>query len=93
MAKTGLVKAIYREGTLQLLEPVDLPEGIEVWIEVQIIPQARTEAVSLPQAIQPGPIYPTHPQPSETLTRLIGLVAVGGDALKDSEALYDADWN
>ncbi|HEV8714880.1 MAG TPA: hypothetical protein VGX03_18875 [Candidatus Binatia bacterium] len=41
---------------------------------------------------QHRPLYPTRPQPPETLTRLIGLVAVGGDALADSEALYDADW-
>jgi hypothetical protein len=38
-------------------------------------------------------VYPTRPQPPETLTRLIGLVAIGGDALADSEALYDADWH
>ncbi len=42
---------------------------------------------------QRGPWYPTRPQPPETLTRLIGLVAIGGDALADSEALYDADWH
>jgi hypothetical protein len=42
---------------------------------------------------QDGPWYPTRPQPPETLTRLIGLVAIGGDALADSEALYDADWH
>ena len=39
----------------------------------------------------PGFLYPTRPQPSESLARLIGLVAVGGDALAESEALYDAD--
>ena len=42
---------------------------------------------------QGGPWYPTRPQPPETLTRLIGLAAIGGDALADSEALYDADWH
>jgi hypothetical protein len=42
---------------------------------------------------QRGFLYPTRPQPPETLTRLRGLVAVGGDALADSEALYDVDWH
>ena len=42
---------------------------------------------------QPVFLYPTRPQPPETLTRLIGLVAIGGDALADAEALYDADWH
>ena len=40
-----------------------------------------------------GPLYPTHPQPPASLARLIGLVAIGGDALSDSETLYDADWD
>ena|SRR2546426_6651025 len=44
-------------------------------------------------AAQRGPLYPTRPQPPERLARLIGLVAIGGDALADSEALYDADWH
>jgi hypothetical protein len=41
---------------------------------------------------QHGLLYPTRPQPPETLTQLVGLVALGGDALADSEALYDVDW-
>lgn len=44
-------------------------------------------------AVRRGLLYPTRPQSPETLTRLIGLVAIGGDALADSEALYDADWH
>lgn len=31
------------------------------------------------------------PAPPETLLRLMGVVALGGDALADSEALYDDD--
>lgn len=91
MAPGERVKAIYREGMLQLLEPVDLPEGTEVWIEFQVTPQPK-ETAPPRRPIQSGLTYPTRPQPPETLTRLIGLVAVGGDALADSEALYDADW-
>lgn len=32
-----------------------------------------------------------HPVPADTLLPLTGLVALGGDALEDSEALYDLD--
>ena len=49
-------------------------------------PQLEQEA-----PIPRGPLYPTCPQPPESLTRLTGLVAIGGDALAESEALYDAD--
>jgi hypothetical protein len=50
--------------------------------------QGRTEV-----AIRRVPLYPTRPQSPEMLTQLIELVALGGDALADSEALYDADWH
>jgi predicted DNA-binding antitoxin AbrB/MazE fold protein len=83
MAQPELVRAIYREGALQLAEPLDLPEGVEVWVKVRLKPQPKTEAVSRPRAIHPGPRYPTRSQSPETLARLIGLFAVGGDALKD----------
>ena len=93
MIQTASVRAIYRDGTLQLLEPVDLPEGAEVWIALRVVePQPRTQTPSPHGVGQRGLSYPTRPQPPETLVRLIGLVAVGGNALADSEALYDADW-
>lgn len=91
MAQTEVVKAIYRNGMLQLLEPVDLPEGVEVWVELQVTPQPRTGKAPSQRIAQQGPSYPVRPQPPETLKRLIGLVSIGGDALADSEALYDAD--
>ena len=57
----------------------------------------RDESSGQPQEQEPAarhvPLYPTRPQPAETLNRLIGLIAIGGDALADSEALYDADWH
>jgi predicted DNA-binding antitoxin AbrB/MazE fold protein len=91
VTSTGWVKAIYRDGRLQLLEPIDLPEGAEVWVELQVGPQPVAEATRRWESVERGPVYPTRDQPPETLARLIGLVAVGGDALADSEALYDAD--
>jgi len=38
------------------------------------------------------PLYPTRSQPLSLLDPLIGSMPAGGDALKDSEALYDKDW-
>ena len=37
------------------------------------------------------PVYPARFVPAERLDALTGVVNVGGDALADSEALYDAD--
>jgi hypothetical protein len=37
------------------------------------------------------PVYPTRFVPAERLDALTGVVNIGGDALADSEALYDAD--
>jgi len=93
MARTARVKAIYQNGMLQLLEPLALPEGMEVWVELLFRPQSAVEPGPFWPARQPEPSYPIRPQPPETLARLIGLLAVGGDALADSEALYDADWH
>ena len=91
VTSTGWVKAIYRDEILQLLEPVDLPEGAEVWVALQVGPQPMAEAAPRRECVERGPLYPTCHQPPETLARLIGLVAAGGEALDDSEALYDAD--
>ena len=94
MAKTELVKAIYKKGTLELLDSVRLPEGAEVWVSFRVAqPHSEEGAASASSAMQQESPYPTRPQPPETLARLVGVVDVGGDALADSEASYDADWN
>ncbi len=94
MAKNELVKAIYRKGTLELSQPVQLPEGAEVWISLRVAePYGAKEEASASSPLDQHFPYPTRPQPSETLARLVGLVDIGGDALADSEASYDADWN
>lgn len=77
------VKAVYRQGVLELLEPVYLPEGTEVWVELLAASHSNEESNSLSAVC---------PQPPETLLKLVGLVSVGGDAVADSEALYDTDW-
>jgi hypothetical protein len=83
MTPQQIVRAVYHAGTLQLLEPVDLPDGVEVQIVVPGRQAFGTQAS--------GPLYPLRPHPPDTLGRLGGVIAVGGDALRDSEALYDGD--
>jgi predicted DNA-binding antitoxin AbrB/MazE fold protein len=78
------VRAIHHDGVLRLLDPIELPEGARVRLLVQLMPADATE-VEL--------VYPTRLVPAERLDYLTGLVEVGGDALADSEALYDPDWN
>jgi predicted RNase H-like HicB family nuclease len=38
------------------------------------------------------PPFPMRPHPLSSLEPLIGTMPSGGDALQDSEALYDEDW-
>jgi predicted DNA-binding antitoxin AbrB/MazE fold protein len=79
MTQRKVVRAIYHEGSLQLLEPVDLPEGVELQITVPMSDTMETTPSAL--------VYPTRPQSSETLSRLCSLIAIGGDALVESEIL------
>jgi Protein of unknown function DUF104 len=82
MTQQKVVRAIYHDGTLQLLEPVDLPDGVELQI---IIPVGDTR-----ETAPSGAVYPTRPSDPDVLRQLCGLIAVGGDALVDSEVLDDA---
>jgi predicted DNA-binding antitoxin AbrB/MazE fold protein len=75
---------VHRDGTLKLLDPLELPEGAQVRLFVQFVPPDETE-VEL--------VYPTCLVSAERLDRLTGLVELGGHALADSEALYDPDRN
>jgi hypothetical protein len=36
-------------------------------------------------------LYPNRPLPRHTLRAISGMASLGGDALADSEALYDSD--
>lgn len=83
METATLVRAIHREGVLELLDDVSLPEGAQVSVLVfdKAIGEAREPTIA--------DRSPKGLVPIEWLDRLTGVVAVGGDALADSEALYD----
>ena len=78
------VRAIHRDGALKLLDPLKLPEGAQVRLLVRFV---------LPDETDVELVYPTRLVPAERLNSLTGLVELGGDALADSEALYDPDRN
>jgi hypothetical protein len=82
MTQHQVVRAIYHAGTLQLLEPVDLPEGVELQVTLPVVDARQTPTA--------GPASPTRPADPDGLRQLCGLIAVGGDALVDSEVLDDA---
>jgi predicted DNA-binding antitoxin AbrB/MazE fold protein len=81
------VPAVYEKGVLRLLEPLDLPEHSKLTVTVKVS-KVHEEA----RACRPRAQYPTRPQPLSLLRPLIGSMPAGGDALGDSEALYDEDW-
>jgi predicted DNA-binding antitoxin AbrB/MazE fold protein len=80
---TVTVPAVYENGVLRLLRPVDLPEHAEV--EVTIAPVEESAQTTTSRRFR----YPTRSRPLGTLGAVSGVVSLGGDALKDSEALYD----
>jgi predicted DNA-binding antitoxin AbrB/MazE fold protein len=82
------VRAIHHDGVLRLLDPLELPEGAQVRLFVQLVPPDLTSEIPATKLV-----YPNRLVSAERLDNLTGLVEVGGDALADSEALYDPDWN
>ena len=80
--KCTQVRAVHHHGILELLDPLELPEGAQVQVIIQSIS---------PDVSNVRLAYPTRLVPAKDLDRLTALVQVGGDALADSEALYDTD--
>lgn len=78
------VRAVHQDGVLKLLDPLELPEGAQVNVVI-LLPFPVQEDRPHPMEF----IYPTRLVSAKKLDGLTGLVAVGGDALADSEALYD----
>jgi hypothetical protein len=81
------VRAVHRHGVLRLLDDLELPEGAQVWLSIESVLPDATETPTPPL------VHPTRFVPADRLDALTGLIEVGGDALADSEALYDPDWN
>jgi len=80
------VRAIYQNGILRLLDPLKLPEGAQVRLQISLASSDVSD-----KAWATAFVYPTRSVPVERLDSLTGLVAIGGDALADSEALYDPE--
>jgi hypothetical protein len=75
-------RAVYRQGVLELLDALHLPDGAQVQLTIQPLSgEAPVDKLT----------FPTRFMPAKALDRWTALVALGGDALADSEALYDAD--
>jgi len=73
------IQAVYEKGRLRLLKPIDLPEGAKVSITIHTAGSKESNLAT--------PFLPAN-----HLDALLNLVSVGGDALADSEAVYDEDW-
>jgi predicted DNA-binding antitoxin AbrB/MazE fold protein len=87
MADYPNLPARYSKGTLKLRRPLRLPEGTEVRVTITVAgskPRARRIA-------RRQYTYPNRPLPARTLQAIAGMASLGGDALADSEALYDSD--
>ena len=77
-------RAVHRDGVLELLTPLELPEGAQVSL---IVLEESYEQPGEADTVELA--YPTRTVSAARLDDLTGLVAIGGDALADSEALYD----
>ena len=73
------VRAVHHHGVLELLDPIELPEGAQVRLLIQSISPDASGRLT----------FPTRLVAAAKLDRLTVLVEVGGNALADSEALYD----
>jgi hypothetical protein len=86
MASFPNLRARYSKGTLKLRRRLRLPDGTEVRVTVVPVASARRR--------KPGRrayLYPNRTVPWSNLKKLSGIVALGGDALADSEALSDSE--
>lgn len=77
--------ARYTKGTLKLHKRLRLPEGAVVRVTV-MFGQPKTKRAKTTKRKY---TYPNRPLPRHTLRAISGIVSLGGDALADSESLYD----
>ncbi len=85
MASVPKLRARYSKGKLELLDPLKLPEGAQVVVTVKRVKDQSKDTRSGKRSY----IHPKRPFPTKQLQELAGLVALGGDAVADSEAIYD----
>jgi len=86
MAAYPNLPARYSKGTLKLRRRLRLPDGTEVRVTV-----VSVEASSRRKAASRGYRYPTRTLRWAKLRELSGTVSLGGDAVADSEALYNGE--
>lgn len=85
MAAYSNLRARYSKGALKLRQPLRLPEGTEVRVNLTTLSTSSGKRQPDKRRYR----YPTRTLPWRNLRRLSGILSVGGDALADSEALYD----
>lgn len=84
MAAYPNLPARYSKGTLKLRRRLRLPEGAEVRVSVTLATQPQPR-----KSVRRPYLHPNRSLPLLNLTQAAGLVSLGGDALADTEAIYD----
>ncbi len=87
MADYPNLPARYSKGVLKLRRPLQLPDGTEVRVTITLF----SSKSRIRRPARRKYTYPTRALPPGTLQAISGMVSLGGDALADSEALYDRD--
>jgi predicted DNA-binding antitoxin AbrB/MazE fold protein len=87
MADYPNLPARYTKGSLKLRRPLRLPEGTEVSVTITLAQSKRGTR----RPARRKYTYRTRTLPPNTLQAIAGMASLGGDALADSEALYDRD--
>jgi predicted DNA-binding antitoxin AbrB/MazE fold protein len=88
------LKARYSNGAFQVSRKLKkLPEGASVELTVRFKngKPRKTRKTRQTRDAQKSFTYPTVALPANALDGLKGILSLGGDALADSEALYDGD--
>lgn len=69
------IRAVYQRGSLKLLSPLDLPEGTQVDLTVEVAQESVRYL------------------PASELDKMTAVLELSGNALKESEELYDTSSN
>ena len=71
------IKGIYKNGVVELLEPVDFKDSTKVLV----LPKQDDEDIEEQVRLKP--------QPVQDLLELEGILSLGGDAVEDTEKYYE----